>query len=273
MIKLSLCIPTYNRLKYLGELVPMLLPQIAVANHAEVHVELLISDNASTDGTDAYLKALSCPGLCLYRNNTNIGGDHNIFACIARASGEYVWLVGDDEIVEPDGVARVLVLLSENRFSLMVLRDGRESALAEAETKVYPEYGECVRSEMVHSKSFALSHTLISANVFRRDVFDLEYAADRLHTNYAHMYGLLKRLRSGGAVAVASGVFRTRPQRAQFARWPFALCLKQALYLWRLAGWFEVPLLRWRAFRLACNLPVEMLACVLHKVCPRFGRT
>lgn len=200
-IVLSLCIPTFNRVKYLRELIPSLIAELEHVNRLAIRVELLISDNASTDETEAYLREISCCGLKIVRNPINIGGDRNFLACVERASGEYVWLFGDDDVVEPGGLKRIVSLLLREHPTLLILRD-------------------C------------------------------------------------------GRVAVKSGIFRTRPQRAPFHRWPTALCVKQAFYLWQLAGWFGVKRLRRTACRYALNMPVEIIACVLHKYYPnKFGRT
>jgi len=272
-ILLSLCIPTYNRLPYLRELLPGVVAELARLNEAELNVELLISDNASTDGTEAYLRDVSCRGLSVYRNARNIGADRNFLACVERASGTYIWLFGDDEVLERGGVARTLAQLRRLRPALAILRDGQQQGASASGETLYADYGACVRAEMGTSFDFALTHTLITANVFRKDAFDLKEAEARLRTNYAHMYGLLCGLRRGGAVAVLAGAFRTRPQRAQFDRWPTALCVKQAWYLWQLAGWFGVPRLRRGALRLALNLPLELLSCCAHRVFPKIGRT
>ena len=271
MIKLSLCVPTYNRVTYLRELMPVLIAEVETANRSEIQVELLISNNASTDSSGAYLSGLSCPGLRMFCNGSNIGGDRNFLACVDRAAGEYVWLFGDDEVILPGAIVRVLALLSEVKPALLVLRDARCGNKEKSSVAVYSDYVNCVRTEGM--EIFALAHTLITANVFRRDVFDLQTARAMLRTSYAHMYGLLLGLRRGGRVAVAPGVFRTRPQRAQFEHWPTALCVKQGIYLWRLAAWFGVPQIRCFALRLIANLPVEVAGCWLHKIWPSYGRT
>jgi glycosyltransferase involved in cell wall biosynthesis len=272
-IILSLCIPTYNRVNYLRELLPSLIADVRAINRVAVQVELLISNNASTDETETYLRSLSCPGLSVYRNAENIGGDRNFLACLERASGEYVWLFGDDEMIVPGGIARIFKLLSNKQPILVILRDGKH-VLDVAEEVIYPDYGICVREEMKGDESFALSHTLITANLFRKDIFDLNEASSKLYTNYAHMYGLMNGLARGGIIVIKTGVFRSREQRAQFDRWPAALCVKQAGYLWRLADAFDVPRLRRISFRLALNLPMEILSRCLHKIFPnRFGRT
>ena len=86
---LSICIPTYNRLPFLKELLPAILGQVD-SGRAEVEVEVVVSDNASTDDTADYLRSLSNPCLRWWTNETNIGGDRNFLKCVAEARGEYV---------------------------------------------------------------------------------------------------------------------------------------------------------------------------------------
>lgn len=270
---LSICIPTRNRVGYLRELLPVLAQEVEAANRQAQRVEVVLSDNASTDDTEAYLKSLALCGLRVFRNAENIGGDRNFLACVSRAAGEYVWLFGDDELLVSGCVERILAILAGEKPTLLVLR-GCEPGSKPGACRCYADYGACVREEMKTCEQFVLSHTLITANVFRKSVFDLARAHELLPTNYAHVYGFVVGLKTGGGnIAVKEDGFSMRPQRAQFESWPKALCVKQAVYLWRIAAWFDVPELRGRAVRLAANLPLEVLCQCLHKVFPRFGRT
>lgn len=70
-VQLSICIPTYNRLKYLKELLPGLIAQIDAAQ--EGAVELVVSDNVSTDGTADYLKAIKRDYFRFWTNESNVG--------------------------------------------------------------------------------------------------------------------------------------------------------------------------------------------------------
>lgn len=92
---LSICIPTYNRLPFLEELLPAILGQVD-ADCAEV--EVAVSDNASTDGTADYLRSLSHPSLRWWTNETNIGGDRNFLKCVAEAKGGMDYLANLHEI-------------------------------------------------------------------------------------------------------------------------------------------------------------------------------
>ena len=244
---LSICIPTYNRLGYLKELIDVLIRQID-ALQTDV-VELVISDNCSTDGTSDFCQSLDLPYVRFWRNDHNIGGDRNFLKCIREAAGKYVWLVGDDDIVEQNGVSRIVECLMAETPAL-VIADG-----ARSERAAYGDYRTCLLAEQKRLRSFALAHSLISANIFQKDLFDMQFAESRLWTQYSHMFGLVRRL--VGKIVVMPGIVRVREVRADFAKYPSFLCVKQALYLWYLAGRFELPGYRMRAMSSVCNLPLE----------------
>lgn len=84
----------------------------------------------------------------------------------------------------------------------------------------------------------------------------MDLAIRNLHTQYAHMFGLVGR-ETDGAVVVTRGIVSTRPVRADIAEYPSFLCVKQTLYFWFLARRFDLPRFRWFAFLNACNLPME----------------
>ena len=244
---LSICIPTYNRARYLKELLDILIPQLDRI-HSD-NVELIISENCSTDETFDLCKSIARPSVRFWRNEINIGGDRNFLKCIQEAKGEYVWLIGDDDIVDQCGVDHVVDGLRSEAPALMIV------GCANTEKDVYDDYRSCVLAEQQRLKSFALVHTLISTNIFRKGLFCMEFAEAKLRTQYAHMFGLMKGLQ--GKVVVLPGVVRTREVRAEFEKYPSFLCVKHALYLWYLAGRFELPGYRVRAVRSVCNLPLE----------------
>ncbi len=115
---LTIAIPTYNRCEYLQKLLSVLHEQIA----CEPRVELVISDNASTDETETIISDFVGRGLKLryIRNTTNIGPDANILQCFQLAVSKYVWVFGDDDVIRPGGVRRVLDFLgnSEREYDL-----------------------------------------------------------------------------------------------------------------------------------------------------------
>ena len=90
---LTIAIPTYNRARYLKELLTVLFDQL----RDEPRVELIISNNATPDETPAVVnefvkRGLQVRYLC---NETNIGPDANFLQCFEQARGKYVWILGD----------------------------------------------------------------------------------------------------------------------------------------------------------------------------------
>lgn len=107
---LTIAIPTWNRAGHLGRLLDALLPMTAA--HVD-RIEIIVSDNGSTDGTPAML-AEACrdrPDVRVLRNATNIGGDGNIACCFQQARGSYVWIIGDDDIPKTGFLPALLDLL------------------------------------------------------------------------------------------------------------------------------------------------------------------
>jgi glycosyltransferase involved in cell wall biosynthesis len=116
---LSICIPTYNRVGTLQQTLSSILPQVAT-NEA---VEIVIADNASTDGTEELVSEVSRehPFLRYHRNAQNLGFDGNIATCLKLAEGEYISFFSDDDIALPGTFARVLAELSTHRPAILYL--------------------------------------------------------------------------------------------------------------------------------------------------------
>jgi hypothetical protein len=100
--RLSILIPTRNRATYLAGAVRSALAQ----DHSDI--EVIVSDNASTDETPAAMGAISDPRLRYFRQERDLGMVGNWNACVARASGDLVLLLSDDDELLP-GAARMLV--------------------------------------------------------------------------------------------------------------------------------------------------------------------
>ncbi|MDD5367633.1 MAG: glycosyltransferase family 2 protein [Anaerolineaceae bacterium] len=106
MILLSICIPTYNRAELLCKALESILPQVARRDQ----IEVVVCDNASTDGTKDVVDRLiqSYPLLRYHRNEKNLGFDGNIVVCIEQGRGRYISLFSDDDISLPGSYGRIL---------------------------------------------------------------------------------------------------------------------------------------------------------------------
>ncbi|NTV73513.1 MAG: glycosyltransferase, partial [Holophaga sp.] len=103
---LSICIPTYNR----ASLLELTLENVLAQTKGLPDVEVVVSDNASTDHTQEILARHS--GILTDRLDRTVGITRNIeHAVCDMASGKYVWIVGDDDLVIGGALARVLAFL------------------------------------------------------------------------------------------------------------------------------------------------------------------
>lgn len=93
---------TYNRLSLLKQCVDCLRAQTAIC-------EILIVNNASTDGTEEWLAAQT--GLLSRNTGSNLGGAGG-FNCGMRWAVEdgfdYVWVMDDDTLPKPDALEKLL---------------------------------------------------------------------------------------------------------------------------------------------------------------------
>jgi glycosyltransferase involved in cell wall biosynthesis len=103
---LSLCIPTYNRAAKLERMMGWLQGQL---KGVESEVEICISSNGSTDGTDGVAAKWAKRLPISYRKNRrNRGYDFNMLSAIRMAKGRYCWCFGDDDRPEEGAVKAVL---------------------------------------------------------------------------------------------------------------------------------------------------------------------
>jgi abequosyltransferase len=102
-MRLSICIPTFNR----AHTLPRLLDSIAQQADHGLTVEVVISDNASTDGTGELVERYRADGLAITyaRLPENRGFDRNLLNVMGMATGEFCWLYGSDDIMEPGALA------------------------------------------------------------------------------------------------------------------------------------------------------------------------
>lgn len=91
---MTICVPTYNRASCLGQLL------VSIRRHAP-GFGIVVSDNASTDGTQAVIREFSNMGadIAYHRQPTNTGAVANLLEVVRLADSEWVMLMGDDDAI------------------------------------------------------------------------------------------------------------------------------------------------------------------------------
>lgn len=110
--KLSLCISTYNRGPWLA---------VNLRNLFTLHpvplkdVEILVVDNTSTDNTEEVVQPyLDRADFRFIRNPKNVGMLGNLTVTAHAARGEYIWILGDDDLIKTGCIERILRVIKEH---------------------------------------------------------------------------------------------------------------------------------------------------------------
>lgn len=159
---LSVCIPTYNRGAIVKGNLEVLSCQVQAFHDGEV--ELIVSDNCSTDNTSQIVKAFLDKGVPIKynRNESNLGADGNFLKCMHLASGKYVQLLGDDDYYVEGGLKYLVELLRRNDFGLLNID---VHAVKGYPTVEYTDIND-------YLKRVNRMFTWMSGNIFRRDIVD-----------------------------------------------------------------------------------------------------
>lgn len=107
-MRLSICIPTYNFGRFIGETLDSILSQ------AQEGVEVLVVDGGSTDETPDVVAGRKArfPGLRYERLASRGGIDADLARTLALAHGERCWLFSADDRMRPGALARALEVCS-----------------------------------------------------------------------------------------------------------------------------------------------------------------
>ncbi|HEX4143238.1 MAG TPA: glycosyltransferase family 2 protein [Pirellulales bacterium] len=98
-MKFSICIPNYNYERYLGRTIA------SVREQQDVDLEIVLSDNASTDGSVALAHSFADPRIQVRVNAVNVGFAGNLDRAARMATGEWLVMLSSDDLVRPDALA------------------------------------------------------------------------------------------------------------------------------------------------------------------------
>lgn len=119
----SVCIPVYNGERFIAETIQSVLDQTFG------DFELLISDNASTDGTVPIIEAFDDPRIRLLRNETNIGPGRNYNRLLAEARGRYIKVLSADDFLMPESLERMVAVFEDPANEGVVLVTARREVV------------------------------------------------------------------------------------------------------------------------------------------------
>jgi glycosyltransferase involved in cell wall biosynthesis len=111
-------IPTYNRAgSYLPEALESALSQ------TYKRIEVVVSDNGSTDHTEVYLRGHKDPRLRYFRQAPSLIPNDNFNFCLEQAKGDYFLLLHDDDMIDADFVETCIRAIAD-RHPVGIIRTG-----------------------------------------------------------------------------------------------------------------------------------------------------
>ena len=196
-IQLSICIPTYNRLQFLKQSLVAITSQVNDNNSSKV--EIIISDNSSTDGTKAYLESFiaknSSISIKYFRQDSNVGADSNFLKVIEMSRGEFVYLVSDDDILLPGAIDKLLNCINFNSSLDAICVNYRGFKLdhtidSPPILKIANDKTIIDRNEVLETLGNLI--TFMSILCFRKSTVDLKSFNNKVGTNFIQSYIFLK---------------------------------------------------------------------------------
>lgn len=112
---LSVCMPTYNGERFVEAAIRSVLAQTFQ------DWELVIVDDASTDGTTEIVRSFADARIRLHLNEFNLGFEGNFNRALALAQGRYVKVLPMDDLIYPHCLERQIAVLENPRFATVAL--------------------------------------------------------------------------------------------------------------------------------------------------------
>lgn len=204
VIILSIVVPTFRRAACLKLLLSSMTS--GILNWPD-DLEVIILDNASPDNTKNIVSefAINFP-IKYFCHDENVGMDGNIAACFNAASGKYLWVLGDDEILYQGALNYVLDLCRHREFGILYMenggfKEGEEDSIIKLSIPVNLKKNHLNSKRMFREVNIFL--TFISANVINREVilrkfpeFDFKSDTGTFLPQMAWIYSALKAVDS-----------------------------------------------------------------------------
>jgi len=189
----SIGLAVYNGGKYLEEAIQSILCQTFE------DFELIISDNASTDETEAICKAYAAkdPRIKYHRNDVNIGGANNENLTFRLSKGKYFRWAAHDDYCAPTLIEKCVAVL-ENNPEIVLCHSQIVEVLDGVERKKPTEHRLGEKPERYHrfkelsrrNHSCEATYGLIRAEIFGKTRLQLNYTdSDRTLLCELALYG------------------------------------------------------------------------------------
>ncbi|HLO83752.1 MAG TPA: glycosyltransferase family 2 protein [Nostocaceae cyanobacterium] len=132
-MKLSVVISTYNRVNLLKRAIDSALNQT-------IKCEVVVADDCSTDDTELFVKSLG-DRVVYHRNSVNQGHAATVNAGVAKASGDWIKFLDDDDYLAPNCLEEIAKAVSLHPHTAICSCVAAQVDTQEVELSRTPQFG------------------------------------------------------------------------------------------------------------------------------------
>jgi len=168
---LTIIIPTYNRKELLEITTKHLLD--CFEPFSNFKFQIIISDNASLESPRFIIEKIADDRITFLENKNNLGITRNILNASKLAKGKFMWIFGDDDLVDFEAIKKIVSLI-KNEDTFEFLQIGVKSFKYEEDIN-WKENGNkvniCPLNLMSDLKRIDSNFGFISSNIFLANIF------------------------------------------------------------------------------------------------------
>lgn len=185
---LSIVIPSNNKTELLDEAITSIIYDPSWNDECE----LCISDNSKGESTKnlvmskyndnqqiSYRRSLDAPSL-----------DENVSMAVSMAKGQYVWIFGDDDIIEKNFISYLLLYLKNNKVDIAILNSSSFDESGEVE-KTRRSFNKVVVYGQEDNDRFLVEQsayiTYVACIVIRKKLWLKFFRKDKIGSYFAHI--------------------------------------------------------------------------------------
>ncbi len=194
MILLSICIPTFNRAKFLGDSLQSVVDAISLEDRQLF--EIVISNNASTDRTLELVKEFeqTYPQLIwkVINQDSNIG-PINVSVVSTYATGRFIWIISDDDLVVTQTFRRIVAILKNDTSlsGLIINYAPFKNSIRQAKKPVFKSKSQVFDKDNLLA-FLGTQITFLSIIIFRRELSSRILSPEKLEGSISQSYLFLE---------------------------------------------------------------------------------
>ncbi len=178
-LKFSILMPVYNGAR-------VIFPTLQnILNQSFNNFELIIVDDCSRDNTEKVVKSFKDKRIKFFKNKKNLGYPGNLEECCKKATGDILYLMGQDDILGKDALLNTYKVFKEDENVGAVTRpyfwfDDKINFPVRAKKQLNPDKDEIVTIDDDLERIIAVFETLdqVSGLAMRRKFIDIPFGKE-----------------------------------------------------------------------------------------------